>query len=135
MGAFFYSGKNVRIGDNSGIGVNCRLSGKVTIGKDVMMGPSTVLYTRNHNFARTDIPMNRQGFMAEEPITIGDDVWIGAHVLIMPGVTVGQGSILAAGSIVTKDVPEYSVAGGNPAKVIRSRKNDRFPDPKAGHEP
>jgi maltose O-acetyltransferase len=123
-GAYFHMGKHISIGDNSGLGIDCCLRGQVTIGNDVMMGPNVSIFTRNHGFSRTDVPMNRQGFTAEQPVTIHDDVWIGSHVLIMPGVTVGRGSILAAGSVVTKDVPEYAIVGGNPAQVIRSRKNE-----------
>lgn len=121
--AFFYSGKNVSVGDNSGLGRHARISGKVTIGRDVMMGPHVTIYTRNHDFSRTDIPMNQQDFCKEEPVTIGDDVWIGSHIIILPGVSIGRGSVIGAGSVVTKDVPEWTIVAGNPAKVIRSRKS------------
>lgn len=121
-GAFFYSGNEIEIGDNSGLGINCRLSGPVKIGRDVMMGPDVIIYTQNHNIERTDIPMNMQGNSERKPVTIGNDVWIGARVIILPGVTVGDGAVLAAGAVVTKDVPPYAIAGGNPAKIIRMRR-------------
>jgi maltose O-acetyltransferase len=66
--------------------------------------------------------MNQQGFSQERPVVIGDDVWIGGQVIILPGVKVGSHSIIGAGSVVTKDVPQYAVVGGNPAKVIKFRK-------------
>jgi len=120
-GAIFNSGRNVSIGDNSGLGYNLRIGGKVTIGNNVMMGHDCIIWTLNHRFDRLDIPMTEQGFYPEEPVEIGDDVWLGARVIILPGVKVGRGAILAAGAIVTKDVPEYAIVGGNPARVIKMR--------------
>lgn len=120
--AFFHSGRNISIGDDSSIGERSRILGKVTIGQDVMMGEEVIVITQNHHFERLDIPMCQQGFQKEEPVVIADDVWIGARVIILPGITVGKGAILAAGAIVTKDVPEYAIVGGNPAKLIKMRK-------------
>lgn len=121
-GAVFSS--KVSLGDKSGIGINARLSGSVEIGNNVMMGPNCTMYSRNHCFERTDIPMCEQGFLPEETIVIGDDVWIGGHVIILPGVHIGRGAIVGAGSVVTKDVPEYAIVGGNPAKIIRFRNGE-----------
>ena len=112
----------MEIGDRSGVGINATISGKVVIGNDVMMGPECIIYARNHAFDRTDIPMREQGFSAEKPVYIGDDVWIGGRVTILPGVHIGKGAIVGAGAVVTKDVPEYAIVGGNPAKIIRYRK-------------
>jgi len=123
-GARFHSGRNIFIGDNSDIGENAKINGKVIIGKNVMMGPDVIIYTRNHNFSRIDIPMNNQGFQAEEPVYISDDVWIGGRVIILPGVRIGRGSIIGAGAVVAKDVPEWAIVVGNPAKIIRYRKLD-----------
>ena len=111
----------VRLGNNSGLGINCRISGKVIIGDNVMMGPNVCIFTKNHEFSRMDIPMNQQGMSAEHPVVIGDDVWIGANSVILPGVTIESGAIIGAGAIVTKNVPRNAIVGGNPAKVIKFR--------------
>lgn len=120
QGAIFSA--KTSLGDYSGIGINARINGTCTIGKYVMMGTDVVVITRNHAFDRTDVPMMEQGFEAERPVVIGDDVWIGDRVVILPGVHVGEGSILAAGAVVTQDVPPYAIVGGVPAKVIKFRK-------------
>lgn len=112
------------LGNYSDIGINCLLEGPVSIGDNVMMAPNCKFYTRNHIFADTGIPMNRQGLSDPKPIIICDDVWIGTGSIILPGVTIGKGSIVGAGSVVTKNVPAYSVVAGNPAKVIKQRKAD-----------
>lgn len=114
----------VRIGDNSGIGQNAIVSGKTTIGKNVMMGPDCIIYTRNHSFDNLDTPMISQGFNEEREVFIEDDVWIGGRVIILPGRTIKKGAIIGAGSVVTKDVPEFAIVGGNPAKIIKYRGKD-----------
>ena len=121
-----YYTRNCSIGDNSGIGINAYIGGTVHIGKDVMMGPECKMYTVNRRYDRLDIPMNQQGVTEEQPIFIGNDVWIGVRVTIMPGVCIGDHSIIAAGAVVTKDVPEYAIVGGVPAKIIgyRGKQND-----------
>lgn len=113
--------KDLKIGNYSGIGKDTYVPGGVTIGKYCMLGPEIVFYTQNHNFSRTDIPMCQQGFGSFKPITIEDDCWLGRRVIILPGVTIGHGSIIGAGAVVSKDIPPYSVAVGNPARVIKSR--------------
>lgn len=120
-GARFGSGRGISLGSRSGLGVDCDLHGTITIGDDVMMGPRCTMLSRDHAFPRTDVPMNVQGFAEDRPIRIEDDVWIGANVTITAGVTVGRGSVLAAGAVVTRDVPAFSVVGGVPARVLRSR--------------
>ena len=120
-GATFGSGSNIEIGSNSGLGKNCMVNGPVRIGKYVMIGPDVMLIARRHRVENTDLPMALQG---DEicSIEIEDDVWIGARVVILAGVKVGKGAIVGAGSIVTKNVPEFSIVGGNPAKLIKWRK-------------
>ena len=85
------------------------------------MGPDVQIYTRNHRYDRIDIPMYEQGESEIKEVKIGNDVWIGARSIILPGVTIGDGAVIAAGSIVTKDVESYAVVGGNPAKIIKYR--------------
>lgn len=114
-------GPLLEIGDNSGVGINCEMYGPVKIGNDVMMGPEVVCYTSGHKHDRTDITMIEQGSTEAAPIKIGNDVWLGRRVIIMPGVTIGDGSIIGAGAVVTKDIPAYTVAAGVPARVIKSR--------------
>lgn len=111
----------VSLGDYSGIGIGARIYGSCHIGDHVIMGANVTIISRNHAFARTDIPMRYQGFEAERPVTIGDDVWIGDRVIILPGVHVGNGCILGAGAVVTKDIPDFSVAVGVPARVVKRR--------------
>lgn len=119
-GVFFGSGREIEIGDNSGIGVNCRVAGPLSIGNDVMIAPNVGIYTRNHETENIYRPMRLQTAPLKK-VTIGNDVWIGANAIILPGVTIGNGCIIAAGAVVTKDVPDFTVVGGNPAKVIKTR--------------
>ncbi len=120
--ADFGRGNDIVIGENSGLGVNCEVRGPLEIGANVMMGPDVRIMTAKHDTSRTDIPMNQQGHLPKQKVTIGDDVWIGARVIILPGLTIGTGSIIGAGAVVTKDVPEYAVVAGVPAKVLKFRK-------------
>lgn len=121
-GAIFSS--KVSLGDYSGIGVNAKIYGTCNIGKYVMMGEDVTIITRNHQYSRTDIPMMHQGFGDEKTVEIEDDCWIGDRVIILPGVHIGRGCVIGAGSVVTKDLSEYSIVAGVPARVIRNRKNE-----------
>ena len=113
------------LGNNSGIGEGSRLYGKVLIGDDVMMGPQCWIYTQNHEFRYLDKPMRQQGPQREEPVVIGNDVWIGSRVTILPGVHVGNGVIIGAGAVVSKDVPDYAIVGGNPARILKYRNKNK----------
>ena len=114
----------LKIGDYSDVGVKCEVNGPVTIGNYVMMGPEVVIYTSTHAHSRTDITMIEQGFEEVRPVTIGNDVWIGRRAMIMPGVNIGNGCIIGAGAVVTKDVPDYCIVGGVPAKIVKRRDAD-----------
>lgn len=114
---------SLKIGDNSGVGIDCVCGGPLSIGNDVMMGPECVVFARNHEFADVEKPMREQGYKESPECVIGDDVWIGRRVMIMPGVHIGSHAILAAGAVVTKDVPEWAIVAGNPAVVKKYRKD------------
>jgi acetyltransferase-like isoleucine patch superfamily enzyme len=115
-------GEGLRIGNNSNIGcyayIGC--SGHVTIGDNVMMGPNVSIFAENHNFNDLDRPMQQQG-VTRKPISIEDDCWIASGTTVLAGVTIGRGSVIAASSVVTQDIPPFSVAAGAPARIIRSR--------------
>lgn len=121
-GAYFDSGFQLRIGDNSGLGVDCVVPNNIIIGENVMMGPKCFFLYQNHKFERIDIPMCSQGFSEKKQTIIEDDVWIGREVLFTPGRIVRKGSIIAARTCLCKDFPSYSIIGGNPSRLIRSRK-------------
>ncbi len=120
-GAVFAS--NISIGNYSGIGINCRISGKCFIGNNVMMAPGVTIAPPNHIYERTDIPMNEQGMKKNKSVVIEDDVWICTNAIILDGIHIGEGAIVAAGAVVTKDVHPFSIVGGVPARVIGWRKN------------
>ena len=119
---------NITIGDHSSVQANSILvgygeHGKITIGNYVRIAPQVMMIAGNHVFADPDRPIHEQGLEAK-PIVIEDDCWIAGRVNIMAGVTIGKGSVIGAGAVVTKDVPPYSIAVGVPAKVIGSRKEN-----------
>ena len=115
----FYTdfGKNIHLGKNVFINSCCQFQdqGGIFIGDNCLIGPGTMLATLNHGFAPTDRPN-----MTHAPIRIGSGVWMGAHVTVLPGVTIGDNAIIAAGAVVTKDVPADMIVGGVPARVIKS---------------
>jgi acetyltransferase-like isoleucine patch superfamily enzyme len=116
---------NVEIGKDSTLnqGVILDGTGGIKIGNDVRVAPSVILNTADHEFQDPVEKIRKQGFQVS-PITIEDDVWIGAGVVVNKGVTIGKGSVIGAGSVVTRDVPPYSIAVGVPCKVIKSRGQD-----------
>jgi len=113
-------GKNIEIGHDVFINSGCRFQdqGKITIGDNSLIGHNVVLATINHDFEAD----NRKT-MHLEAVELEKNVWIGASSTILPGVAIGENSVVAAGSIVTKDVPKNTVVAGNPAKIIKHLKN------------
>jgi len=108
----------VIIGNRTKIGLSNTIIGPVTIGNDIRLAQNITLSGLNHSYTDVNLPIHAQG-VSTAPIVIEDETWIGANVVIVAGVTVGKHCIIAAGSIVTKDIPSYSVAVGNPARVIK----------------
>lgn len=119
--ANFGNGKEVIIGSNSGLGINCVVPNNIVIGDNVMMGPNCYILDCNHIFEKTDIPIQQQGSRKGEKCIIESDVWIGRNVMFTSGRRIRQGTIIGMGAVVTKDFPAYTIIGGNPAKLIRSR--------------
>lgn len=117
----FGSGRNIEMGDESGIGARTSIPSNTIIGKHVILSRDCMLWHANHNYDRTDIPINDQGMGPTLPTIIEDDCWIGMRCLLTPGRHVRKGTLVAMGSVLTKDYPEYSVVGGAPAKLIRNR--------------
>lgn len=112
--------ENVAIGDNSQIGSYCHIWGQggVTIGNDVLIAAHCCISTLNHDYTSDII---REGKIISQRVVIENDVWLGYNVTVLPGVRIGHGSVIGAGSVVTKDIPSNSIAVGNPAKVIKKR--------------
>lgn len=115
-------GEGIKLGDRVAVGRNNYIhgGGGIEIGRDVLLGPGVSIISENHNFADVARPIIEQG-ESREPIRIGNDVWIGAGATVLGGVTIGHGAVVAAGSVVTRDVAPLSIVGGVPAKKIGSR--------------
>lgn len=120
--SILWKGVKIEIGDYSGIGINANIPGDTIIGNYVMMGPNTIIFPHNHEFSDTETHMMFQGNTTKLKTVIEDDVWIGQNVMMTPGRHIAKGSVIAAGCVLTKDFPEYSVVGGNPSRLLKSRK-------------
>ncbi len=113
-------GNNVAINYGVWIAANPNKDGAIVFGNDILIGPYSIIHSGNHVFRDPIIPVYKQGFEFKQ-ITIEDDVWIAARCTILSGVTLGKGSVIAAGSVVIKDVPPFTVVAGVPAKVVARR--------------
>ncbi|MGK7952954.1 MAG: DapH/DapD/GlmU-related protein [Xenococcaceae cyanobacterium] len=114
-------GGNIEIGDRTRIGPYTCLSGRhIKIGKDCLIASHVGIYASNHIFTDSNLEINKQE-RSYQGITIEDDCWLGSGVKVVDGVTIGKGSVIGAGAVVTKDIPPYSIAVGVPAKVISKR--------------
>lgn len=109
---------DVVIGEHTRIGLHCTIIGPVTIGSHVNLAQGIVTTALNHNFEDTSLRIDEQG-VSTKPVVIGDDVWIGANAVILPGVTIGSHVVVAAGAVVTKDVPDGCIVAGVPAKILK----------------
>ncbi len=121
-GVIAQKGTGITIGDRTGIGARAFLAGQggITIGADVITGPNIQIFSENHNFSDLNQTIKAQG-VTKQATVIGNNCWLGGGVTILAGVKIGDGCIIAAGSVVTKSVPSNSVVAGVPAKVIKSR--------------
>lgn len=127
IGSLFGNYENIIWHDNIYIGPQAYIwaVGGLEIGENVILGPRVTIHTSNHRYEdATMLPYD--GYSYAKKVTIEKNVWIGDSTMIAPGVTVGEGSIIAMGSVVTKDVPKFSVVGGNPAKVIKQRDVEKY---------
>lgn len=114
---------DVIIGDYTRIGLHCTVIGPICIGNHVNLAQGIVVTALNHNFNDNTKRIDEQG-VSTKPVVIGDDVWIGANAVVLPGVTIGQHSVVAAGAVVTQDVPAYTVVAGVPAKVVKKLRSE-----------
>lgn len=120
--AYFGNGFEIEIGDNSGIGKRCRIPSNIKIGRNVMMAEEVIILNQNHQFKDASVPLNMQGYQVKTQLEIGDDVWVGTRVIILPQVRrIGSGAIIGAGSVVTRDVDAMAIVAGNPARLIKKR--------------
>jgi maltose O-acetyltransferase len=120
---YFGNGSKLSIGNNSQLGQNARLVGPIKLGNNVMMGPDVIIMGVSHDISRLDIPMNDLSLEGiENQVCIGNNVWIGTRAILMPGISIGDNSIVGAGAVVTKSFPSNSVLAGVPAKLIKNRK-------------
>lgn len=124
----FVGGPFVHVGRATTIGINCYLHGPIKLGKYCQLGPAVAIYGRDHATSAITSYVNRRLFdgrlkasTKDAPVTVGHDVWIGHGAILLKGVAVGNGAVIGAGAVVTKDVPSYAIAVGNPARVIRMR--------------
>lgn len=124
QGAYFGNGKDIKVGYEVGFGRNFQCRNVVLqVGDYLMMGEDVLFQGGKHNFEDTETPMGHQGGGGKTELQIDSDVWIGARVIVLPGCKhIGKGVIIGAGSVVTKDIPDYAIVGGNPARVLKYRK-------------
>lgn len=120
--AYFGRGSGIRLGDRCRIGKGCVLNPNVWVGADALLAMEVMVLTMEHETTSRGVPIRDQGYRPTEgPVVIGEDVLVGARSIILPGVRIGRGAVVGAGSVVTRDVDEFAIVAGNPARVIGSR--------------
>ena len=118
--AEFYAPESITVGEHCTIGDSCFLDGRsgLSIGDSVNLGSHVTIYTREHDVNSPDFAETGG------PVVVGDHAWIASHAIVLPGVTIGEGAVVAAGAVVTRDVPPYAIVGGSPARFIGERNRD-----------
>ena len=116
------NGDRIELGNGVGFNYGCYVNGYggLVIGDDAMFGPHSMLHTANHHYEDRARPVTEQGWR-EQPVEIGPRVWIGMGAIVLPGVRIGEGAIVGAGAVVTRDVEPYTIAAGNPARPVKER--------------
>jgi maltose O-acetyltransferase len=120
---YLADGRYVSIGDRCEVNARTQIFG-AQIGSDVLIGPEVLILCRNHEFKDLDVPMRVQGTSAPTPPVIEDGAWLGARAIVLPGRRIGEGAIVGAGAVVSRDIAPYAIVAGNPARVIGSRRPD-----------
>ncbi|SHN13471.1 acyltransferase [Mucilaginibacter sp. OK098] len=123
-GVIAYRGKGISIGNRTGISARAYFAGQggITIGEDVIMGPNVQIFSENHEFSNLNLTIKEQG-VTKQPVIIGNNCWLGGGTTILAGVIIGDGCVVAAGSVVTKSFPPNSVIAGIPAKLVKNRED------------
>ncbi|MFC6439591.1 DapH/DapD/GlmU-related protein [Bowmanella sp. JS7-9] len=121
-GTHFCKNRKMSFGRGFSCGIRCHFAANIKGGEDVMIASSVAFVGGDHNFDYTNVSMNKSGRAEPKGILIGDDVWVGHSAIIMDGVKIGNGVVIGAGSVVTKNLDDYGIYAGNPAKLIRYRK-------------
>ena len=125
QGVWMFCPEKIGLGNDVTIAGDVKINagGGLTAGDDVLIGPDTKIWTQNHRFDDPTKPIPEQGW-TYKPVIIGNDVWVAAHCVILPGVIIGDHAVVGAGSVVTKAVPEWAVVAGNPAKIVKYRTSE-----------